>query len=124
MNDQPDPNNPESVERTMLDPAERISVTTPMPQPIDDLHEAPAPSPVMTETVAATEPVVATEPLRPRGPAPLSLVLGVLLLAASVVLALQATVDLRVDWSVAGPIALVGGGVVLALAGLVGMRRR
>ena len=58
MNDQPDPNNPESVERTMLDPAERISVTTPMPQPIDDLHEVPAPSPAMTETVAATEPVV------------------------------------------------------------------
>jgi hypothetical protein len=47
----------------------------------------------------------------------------VLLLAAAVVMALHETVDFRVDWAVAGPIALVGGGVVLALAGLIGMRR-
>ncbi len=113
MNEQHDPNNPESLERSMLDPAERISVTTPMPQPIDDLGQAPTP----------VEPVVDAEPRRPQGPAPISLVFGVLLLAAAVVMALHETVDFRVDWAVAGPIALVGGGIVLAFAGLVGMRR-
>ena len=115
MSEQYDPNGPESIERSMLDPAERISVTTPMPQPIDDLHQAPAVTPVET--------VETHEPTRPTGPAPLTLVFGMLLLAAAVVLALQAAVDFQVNWAVAGPIALVGGGVVLALAGLVGMRR-
>jgi hypothetical protein len=120
MNEQNELNSPESIERAMLDPAERISVTTPMPQPIDDLdHPQPAPDPA--QTPAAVD--APAEPLRPRGPAPVSLVIGVLLLAAAVVMALHETVDFRVDWAVAGPIALVGGGVVLALAGLIGMRR-
>jgi hypothetical protein len=126
MNEQYDPNSPESVERAMLDPAERISVTTPMPQPIDDLDHAPAvptPQPVQ-EPVPEPAPVEAPEE-RPRrsGPAPVSLVLGVLLLAATVVMALHETVGFRVDWAVTGPVVLVGGGVVLALAGLIGMRR-
>ena len=122
MNEQYDPNSPESVERAMLDPAERISVTTPMPQPIDDLDHAPA----APAAQPAPDPVphAAPEDLpRRSGPAPVSLVLGVLLLAAAVVMALHETVGFRVDWAVTGPVVLVGGGVVLALAGLIGMRR-
>lgn len=120
MNDQTDPNGPESIERSMLDPAERISVSTPMPRPIDDLHETPA---VPVSPVEGTPSGTSEEPTRPHGPAPLSLVFGVLLLASAVVMALHETVDFRVDWEVAGPIALIGGGIVLAFAGLIGRRR-
>ena len=115
MNEQPDLNNPESVERSMLDPTERISVSTPVPQPIDDLGATPTPASPAVQIVTVT---------RPTGPAPLSLALGVLLLAVAVVLTLHETVDFRVDWDYTGPLALLGGGVVLALAGLIGMRRR
>lgn len=70
---------------------------------------------------------MSTDPLtdaRPTGPAPFGLLLGLALLALAVGLWVTTSFDLTVDWGVAGPAVLVGGGLVLALLGGLGLRRR
>lgn len=62
--------------------------------------------------------------IRPTGVSWATVIIGTFcLLFAGAVLAYQ-VLDLRVDWSLAVPAAVVGGGLLMALLGLLGLHQR
>lgn len=61
---------------------------------------------------------------RSTGPAPMTTIFGLALIALAVGLYVSIAHDVTVHWETAGPVALIGGGVVLVLLGAIGMRRR
>ncbi|QIM21603.1 hypothetical protein G7075_11480 [Phycicoccus sp. HDW14] len=71
---------------------------------------------------ATTAPAAPTGPRYRSGPAPFALLLGILgLLTAGAVLVTELT-DVSVPWSDLGPWTIVGGGALVLLVGLVGLR--
>ena len=60
----------------------------------------------------------------PSGPAVAPILLGVLVLATAAFALAEQALDLSVDWGQVGPVAILLGGGVLVLLGLLGMRRR
>lgn len=85
----------------------------------------PATAPASEPVPAATYGPAAPSPAQPEfktGPAPITSVIGLLgLLTAIAVLLTQAT-DLDIHWGVAGPVVVVGAGVLLVVLGLAGLR--
>lgn len=87
---------------------------------LEDRDEDTAPD--ATDTTATTAPAAPTGPRYRSGPAPFALLLGILgLLTAGAVLVTELT-DVSVPWSDLGPWTIVGGGALVLLVGLVGLR--
>ncbi|MBR7743610.1 hypothetical protein KC207_09940 [Phycicoccus sp. BSK3Z-2] len=61
-------------------------------------------------------------PLHRRGPAPFALLLGTLGLLLALAVLVGESVDLSPDWSVLGPWAVVAGGLLVVVVGLLGIR--
>ncbi len=58
------------------------------------------------------------------GPAPGPIILGILGLVIAVTAVVTRAADLTIDWGRAGPVTVVGAGLLLVLFGLLGMRGR
>lgn len=81
-----------------------------------------AATPATPTAPAAADPAVPTGPRYRSGPAPFALLLGILgLLTAGAVLLTELT-DVSVPWNDLGPWTIVGGGALVLLVGLVGLR--
>jgi hypothetical protein len=79
------------------------SASTPQAAPV---AAAPVPAPIIT------------------GPAPAPIILGILGLVIAVTAVVTRAADLTIDWGRAGPVTVVGAGLLLVLFGLLGMRGR
>ncbi|MGG5260215.1 hypothetical protein [Phycicoccus avicenniae] len=86
--------------------------------------DAPQDATSSTTTPATTtaEATVAEGPRYRSGPAPFALLLGILGLVTAGVVLLTELTDLSVPWDDLGPWTVVGGGAVVLLVGLVGLR--
>lgn len=63
-------------------------------------------------------------PARPEGPSVSTIALGLVSLAVAVLVIVYQVGDFTLDWSLAGPGAVIGVGAVLVLIGLATMLRR
>jgi hypothetical protein len=87
----------------------------------------PAPQTAAATAVPAPEPIVARGPGTPayrQGPAVGTVLLGLLCVAVAVFAYADRVLNLTVDWARVGPLAILVGGAVLVLLGMLGMRRR
>ncbi|PKW27372.1 hypothetical protein [Phycicoccus duodecadis] len=85
-------------------------------------HTSPgaAHSPGVVDAAAATPAPGA--PVHRRGPAPFGLVIAVLGLVVAGAVLLTEVADVSVPWSTLGPWAVVAGGLLVVLVGLIGLR--
>ena len=142
----------DSTEESRMDPTRPLEVDAP-PSPTPDPDVVPAPTgttwstppqdtpqdvPGPAPVAPATTPVgsaapgtvpagsVATAPVTraSRGPNTGAIVLGVLCLVLAGLAIAQETSGFRVDWTVFGPGAIVGVGVLVLLLGVLGLARR
>ena len=142
----------DSTEESRMDPTRPLEVDAP-PSPTPDPDAVPAPAgttwstppqdtpqdvPGPAPAAPATTPVggaapgpvpagsVATAPVTraSRGPNTGAIVLGVLCLVLAGLAIAQETSGFRVDWTVFGPGAIVGVGVLVLLLGVLGLARR
>ena len=125
----------DSTEESRMDPTRPLEVDAP-PSPTPDQDAVPGP----TGTTWATPPQdtprdvpgpvpagsVATAPVTraSRGPNTGAIVLGVLCLVLAGLAIAQETSGFQVDWTVFGPGAVVGVGVLVLLLGVLGLARR
>ena len=125
----------DSTEESRMDPTRPLEVDAP-PSPTPDQDAVHGP----TGTTWATPPQdtpqdvpgsvpagsVATAPVTraSRGPNTGAIVMGVLCLVLAVLSIAQETSGFRVDWTVFGPGAIVGVGVLVLLLGVLGLARR
>ena len=129
----------DSTEESRMDPTRPLEVDAP-PSPTPDPDAVPGP----TGTTWATPPQdtpqdvpghglgaprpasVATAPVTraSRGPNAGAIVLGVLCLVLAGLAIAQETSGFQVDWTVFGPGAIVGVGVLVLLLGVLGLARR
>ncbi len=89
-----------------------------------DASDATTTLPVEDAGYAATAAYLPAPVLR--GPSPWTVILGLVGLFVAVLVFLTTATTVRIDWTTAGPVAVVGFGGVLVLLGLLGMlgRRR
>ena len=142
----------DSTEESRMDPTRPLEVDAP-PSPTSDPDVVPAPTgttwstppqdtpqdvPGPAPAAPATTPVgsgtpgaapagsVATAPVTraSRGPNTGAIVLGVLCLVLAGLAIAQETSSFQVDWTVFGPGAVVGVGVLVLLMGVLGLARR
>jgi hypothetical protein len=96
--------------------------------PQDTPQDVPAPAEPATTPVGSAAPAgsVATAPVTraSRGPNTGAIVLGVLCLVLAGLAIARETSGFRVDWTVFGPGAIVGIGVLVLLLGVLGLARR
>jgi hypothetical protein len=93
--------------------------TTWVTPPQDTPRDVPAPGPAAPAGTVGTAPVTRT-----RGPHAAAMVLGLLcLLVAGLVIAREVN-GFQVDWTVFGPGAIVGIGVLVLVLGILGLARR
>lgn len=89
---------------------------------------ASAPEPPQGFSPAADRPSATSEPMTPpltwiEGPAVGPIVIGVIGLLAMVGAWLAVATSLTINWSIAGPAAVIGVGAVIVSLGLLGLRR-
>lgn len=89
-------------------------VTTPAPTATEPAPEVTIPAPTAT----------LDERSRRTGPAPVTVVIGLLCIAVAALAFTSEVTDLQIDWAAVGPVVVLGIGAVLILLGLLGMRRR
>ncbi len=125
----------DSTQESRMDPTRPLEVDSP-PSPTPGQDAVPGP----TGTTWATPPQdtprdvpgpvpagpVATAPVirASRGPNTGAIVLGVLCLVLAGLAIAQETSGFQVDWTVFGPGAVVGVGVLVLLLGILGLARR
>ena len=118
----PPPSVPYGPETAPVSPGATTWVTPPQDAPQDVPPQAPSGASAVAgpgTLAVATAPVT-----RARGPHAASMVLGILcLLVAGLVIAREVN-GFRVDWSVFGPGAIVGIGVLVLVLGVLGLARR
>jgi hypothetical protein len=127
----------DSTQESRMDPTRPLEVDAP-PAPAPDPDAVPAPAGTTWATppqdtprdVPAPAPApagsVATAPVTraSRGPNTGAIVLGVLCLVLAGLAIAQETSGFQVDWTVFGPGAVVGVGVLVLLLGVLGLARR
>ncbi len=90
---------------------------------------APAQGPEWTPSYPTARPApsgpVSTAPVPViTGPAPVPIILGILGLVIAVTAVVTRAADLIIDWGRAGPVTVLGAGLLLVVFGLIGMRGR
>ena len=125
----------DSTEESRMDPTRPLEVDAP-PSPTPDPDAVPAPAGTIWSTPPQDTPrevpgpvpagPVATAPVTraSRGPNTGAIVLGVLCLVLAGLAIAQETSGFQVDWTVFGPGAVVGVGVLVLLLGVLGLARR
>ncbi|MBD3785015.1 MAG: hypothetical protein IE926_19045 [Micrococcales bacterium] len=86
------------------------------PQP--ETHST-APGAGPTQPAAPSRPA---EPLYRSGPAPFALLLGILGLVTAAAVLVSEVTDISIPWNDLGPWTVVGGGALVVLVGLIGLR--
>jgi len=82
------------------------------------------PAPVYAAPVAAAPSAPRPAPAFIAGPAPFPIIVGLLGLAIAITAIVSREAHLTIDWGRAGPMTIVGAGLVLVALGLLGMRSR
>ena len=125
----------DSTQESRMDPTRPLEVDAP-PSPTPDHDAVPGPTGTTWSTPPQDTPQhvpgpvpagpVATAPVTraSRGPNTGAIVLGVLCLVLAGLAIAQETSGFQVDWTVFGPGAVVGVGVLVLLLGVLGLARR
>lgn len=101
--------------------------TTPIPQSSRPTAAAagsdtPAPEPAQAPAAAPSSPAGRVQPPRRTGPAPVSIVVGLVGLLVALGAGFSASTDLDPDWASIIPLAVVAVGLVIVVLGLAGLR--
>lgn len=88
----------------------------------DDTEATPSPTATTTTATATAEAPAPQGPRYRPGPAPFALLLGILGLVTAGLVLLTELTDVSVPWNDLGPWTIVGGGAVVLLVGLIGLR--
>ncbi len=99
-------------------PTEQQTTWAPMPE-----AAGPAPASGQAAPTATQPPAAAPAPVPVEtSPAPFPIIVGLVGLVVAITAIVSRAADLTIDWGRAGPITVVGAGLVLVALGLVGMR--
>jgi hypothetical protein len=91
--------------------------------PIEDSPTPDSPTPD-SPTPDSPTPDSGSTPHRPKGPNAAAIVVGLVAMVLAGLIIAKETMGLRVDWSLMGPGAIVGIGVLLVVLGAIGLVRR